>query len=252
MPNKMSELIDYILELPNTKDFWKDDMRPSIETIGDLKLCLYELTRMCESIYPNTSIPERLIVENQMIEIAKTIKQLGGHFSESLDVDSNGIVRDGKGFIYCGHSNKKYIIGEDISENKTKELIHELRPTCKTFLPIIMFSHVVSTKKQLEHYYYFKPIITDDQTIYRCFKISNSIVSGNSFNHYLCKRLTRIHRLNYTREYESIQEGKRLTQAEIMAFPMGTILVFNDQTLIKNTPIGSNGFWKAYYGAIDI
>ena len=25
MPDKMSELIDYILELPNTKDFWKDD-----------------------------------------------------------------------------------------------------------------------------------------------------------------------------------------------------------------------------------
>ena len=79
MPNKMSELIDYILELPNTKDFWKDDMRPSIETIGDLKLCLYELSRMCESIYPNTSIPERLNVENQMIEIAKTLYSLYSH-----------------------------------------------------------------------------------------------------------------------------------------------------------------------------
>lgn len=257
MANKMNEVIDYILELPNTKDLWKDGMHPSIDTMRELSQVLYELHIMSSKANPNTTIPEYFDIETQMIKLARTIKYYGGHFADPIIIEPNGVVKDGAGFIYCGHSTKKYIIGEKLNKTKVQRLIKALRPTCKINLPIIMLSHVVSTKKRQEEYYYFTPIYhpfnNNGSYEYCCFKISNSTESRNSFKHYLCKELTNVYRFDYNWEYAAIRKNEaNLPMKELTNLPMGSILVFNDMHLVKNTPIGASGFWKAHFGAIDI
>lgn len=232
-----------------------NSINPEINTIQDLKQVLSELLVMIDTVDLKSQLNDSEMITKCFDSIYEDIIRLGGHISEKICIEFNGTVRNGRGFVYAGNSDHEYKIGQQLTKEITDELLQYLPTTKNGLYPIIMLS-LTDQLASKEEYYYFTPIYqidSHDISYYMCSQVTNNSFCGNSFAHYIAHRLTNTIKIDKNWFYSgNTPYDSRIPMEELKCAPMGTVIIFNDVTLIKASALGNWVGIKAFDGAVDI
>lgn len=261
---------------PTFEDELYEKYTPNIEFVAGLKTALKELYSMCDNLNPAMRVAEfngksnnkqlALLTKELMLRIHNMGGRMMGSVHQSAFTNSSISLLNEKTIVYCGPTDKEYLVEEILDDNIAQEIYNETRYAIRLSIqPIIMFSKVSSAVTQTEEYYYFIPdsirdkdgSITDGIKKWRCTKVCNNHNSiKNEFDYFILRRLTEYREFNCRYEQSPISniafdEGESIVDT-LKHIPMGTIVDFNNMRYIKNSPIDSVGFIIGYKGAIDI
>ena len=189
-------------------------------------------------------------------DLMKRLYAAGSHISEKLDVSYDGTVRDGRGFVYAGWTQKNFKLGDKLPKKYSSKIYALTQKICD-HPPCIMFSRVDAKDSKREHYYYF--ISVEDDNGNKCYKCANILANDAnyprlySFYHYIYEFLSKepedfgIINLRYplnSKEHDLLVELENL--------PMGTLIDTENKLVVKSAPVGAFNYVELYNGAIDL
>ena len=239
----------------------------NIKTNKDFQDTLTELIMMISSQDPDESMGYSEVLSYELRNLMKRLMRKGATVFDKLSVEKNSrLVEDECGVIYCGRAYKDFKPGEKLNKKTSDKITPILMKHCER-LPVIMFSKIMMTTDDnphtIEKYYYFFPVsecITDENNVmhphikYKCTMVQDSDqqIAGNVFKHFMLTQLDNlVYCYNIDLDY-GFTLNKENSRQIIANMPMGTIIKFDDRTMVKCGPIGSFCLIGEYNGAIEI
>lgn len=239
----------------------------NIRTNKEFQDTLIELIMMIRSQNPEESMGYTEALSYELRNLMKRLMKKGATVFDKLPVEKcSRLVEDGYGVVYCGKAYKDFKPTDTLNQKILNKLLPILRKRCER-LPMIMFSKVMKSTDEdhhvIEKYYYFFPsskYLTNENNIqylvdtYRCnfVQTSDQQIAGNVFKHYMITQLDNVvYCHNIDLDYGFTMNDEQSRQI-IVNMPMGTIIKFDDRTMVKCGPIGSFCLIGEYNGAIEI
>nr|DAG50579.1 MAG TPA: hypothetical protein [Caudoviricetes sp.] len=238
----------------------------NIRTNKEFQDTLTELIMMISSQNPEESMGYTEALSYELRDIMKRLMKKGATVFDKLPVEKNSrLVEDGCGVIYCGRAYKDFKPTDMLNKKVFNKILPILRKRCER-LPMIMFSKVMNSTDDhhaIEKYYYFFPAshyVMNENNIeypidaYVCNFVQSSEqqIAGNVFKHFMLTQLDNVvycHGIDLDYGFTMNNENSRKIIADM---PMGTIIKFDDRTMVKCGPIGSFCLIGEYNGAIEI
>lgn len=237
-----------------------------IRTNKEFQDTLTELIMMISSQNPEESMGYTEALSYELRDIMKRLMKKGATVFDKLPVEKGSrLVEDGCGVVYCGKAYKDFKPTDMLNQKMLNKILPVLRKRCE-HLPMIMFSKVIKSADNsdaIEKYYYFFPsskYLTNENNVqypadtYRCnfVQTSDQQIAGNVFKHYMLTQLDNVVGcFNISLDYGFTVNDEQSRQI-IASMPMGTIIKFDDRTMVKCGPIGSFCLIGEYNGAIEI
>mgnify|MGYP004469020603 FL=1 len=238
----------------------------NIRTNKEFQDTLTELIMMISSQNPEESMGYTEALSYELRNLMKRLMKKGATVFDKLPVEKcSRLVEDGYGAIYCGRAYKDFKPTDMLNKKVLNKILPILRKRCER-LPMIMFSKVVNSTDDhhaIEKYYYFFPTshyVMNENNIeypidaYTCNFVQSSEqqIAGNVFKHFM---LTQLDNVVYCRGIDldyGFTMNNENSRKIIADMPMGTIIKFDDRTMVKCGPIGSFCLIGEYNGAIEI